>query len=165
VIENNYPVMISSYGLIKDSGGPGRSRGGMGINRKLKILCREAKLTIGSDREKTKPWGLCGGKSGRPFSIKITKKEGSERYLGTKTTTSIREGDVVDISTPGGGGWGDPLERSIEKIARDVDGGLVTTSSAEKDYGVVFKKDKKTIDIKETERSRNKKGLKKTGPK
>ena len=157
VIENNYPVLVSSYGLITDSGGPGRSRGGMGINRKLKILSREAKLTIGSDREKVRPWGLCGGKSGSPFSIRITGENGKQTYLGTKTTTRIKEGDTVDISTPGGGGWGDPLTRSIDKITRDINGGLVTPHCAEQEYGVVFKKDKRTIDIKATEKYRKEK--------
>ena len=126
----------------------------MGINRKVQLLSKEARLTIGSDREKIAPWGLLGGKSGSPFSIKVREKNNSTRSLNSKTTTDIKEGDIIEILTPGGGGWGNPFERDIGKVDSDIHEGFISTESAAEDYGVVFKKDEKMIDVEQTKKLR-----------
>ncbi len=117
-IEKRYPIMILKYELRKNSGGLGKWRGGLGIIRAYKIL-GDGMLSVLGDRHKFKPWGLFGGKpgfSGRYYII----RNGREIMLRSKCSVKLLKGDIVVIETPGGGGYGDPVERDIELIRKDV---------------------------------------------
>ncbi|MEM6761803.1 MAG: hydantoinase B/oxoprolinase family protein [Pseudomonadota bacterium] len=136
--ELGYPVLFRNYGMVPDSGGPGRFRGGAGILREYEILADEAMLAIRIDGVEHPPWGIEGGRSGRPGRILINPGTPSERTLPPLSDgTILRRGDVVRIETGGGGGYGHPYERDPAKVLEDVLGGLVTPHSAAEDYGVV----------------------------
>jgi len=145
VIESAYPFQVEQYGLVPDSEGAGRFRGGMGLSREIRILGSTAEVTLSSDRAKIGPWGVLGGKSGMPSSCTVTSNDGSENSYGSKFTISVKEGDVIKITTPGGGGWGNPYERNPKNVLWDVIEGLVSPKRASDVYGVVI--DLKTVEI------------------
>lgn len=139
--ESEYPVRIERYGLLGDSGGAGQFRGGLAIEREWQLLAGEAHLAIRSDRRDHLPYGLYGGKPGTP-SINLlypANDAANERgaILPTMISTSIKAGERIYHKQAGAGGWGDPLRRLPEAVARDVKNGKVSLASAQRDYGVV----------------------------
>jgi len=157
VIENAYPLRVIKYGLVPNSEGAGEYRGGMGITRKMLFLGSEAKLTLGSDREKISPWGLFGGSNSSPFKCLIYTEDNQCKHLNSKTTLSIKQGDVIELITPGGGGWGNPFERDPEKVKQDVREGLISLLRAKDIYGVVLSPINYEIDFEATKLLRSKK--------
>lgn len=105
-LENDLPLRIRRYGIRPDSGGAGRHRGGDGIVREYEFLV-PASLTIISDRRKTSPYGLRGGRPGRPGRNSLLRN-GRRIQLGSKVNVRLAAGDVLTIETPGGGGYGRP---------------------------------------------------------
>ena len=95
------------------------------------------------------PWGVLGGEPGLRSSKRLVRTDGSEEWLGAKAEgIKVKKGDLLYFNTWGGGGWGDPLERPAEKVAADVDAGLVTVDGARR-YGVVLNSDL-SVDEKKT---------------
>jgi len=139
VIESTYPLMIRSYGLIADSDGAGRFRGGLGMRREIRVLSRNTTLTVSTDRSALKPWGVFGGQGGGNSSCTIEHDDGVvERLPYSKMTRPLDTGDTVTICTPGAGGWNDPLDRDPQKVLWDVVEGFISPSRAENAYGVVI---------------------------
>lgn len=139
VIESTYPLMIRSYGLIADSDGAGRFRGGLGMRREIRVLSRNTTLTVSTDRSALKPWGVFGGQGGGNSSCTIEHDDGVvERLPYSKMTRALDTGDTVTICTPGAGGWNDPLDRDPQKVLWDVVEGFISPSRAENAYGVVI---------------------------
>ena len=139
VIESTYPLMIRSYGLIADSDGAGRFRGGLGMRREIRVLSRNTTLTVSTDRSALKPWGVFGGQGGGNSSCTIEHDDGVvERLPYSKMTRALDTGDAVTICTPGAGGWNDPLDRDPQKVLWDVVEGFISPSRAENAYGVVI---------------------------
>jgi N-methylhydantoinase B/oxoprolinase/acetone carboxylase alpha subunit len=103
--EHQFPVRIESYHIRRGSGGAGRHRGGDGIVRELHFLA-PAEVTILSDRRQRGPWGLAGGEAGKPGRNSLVQRGRKTTLLG-KTRMEVREGDLLRIETPGGGGWGE----------------------------------------------------------
>jgi N-methylhydantoinase B len=136
LIEQQYPLRVTRYGLIDDSEGAGRYRGGCGIIREFIFLGQRAILSIGADRRRYTPWGLEGGSSARGAHCSITSSDGVEQELPTKVNTTLRYGDKLRIETPGGGGWGDPNQRSRELVKRDLADGLIGKQRALRVYGI-----------------------------
>ena len=134
VLENEYPFIIESYGLIPDSGGAGKFRGGLGIRRVIRFLAGDLRFTLSSDREKTKPWGLYGGSEG--MGTRYILIEGSDkRRLPVKYNGVINSpGTRLIIETAGGGGLGSPVERDYEKIENDLNGAFITPEKARIQY-------------------------------
>lgn len=124
--------------------------------REFLALEDDLTLTLGSDREKIKPWGVFGGKGGRNSESAIIH-DGKGNRIPSKITTRIRKGDRYITVTPGGGGWGDPFTRDPEKVRWDVSEGLVSIERAKMEYGVILKEDSPEIDLEATERIRAKK--------
>jgi len=151
--EVNYPVRILRYELIEDSGGAGRFRGGLGIRRDYCFLGHEATFTVLSDRSKYAPWGLFGGHSGRPARY-VFAPAGEARPLRSKTTVHVPPMQAVSIQTPGGGGYGSPLERSPLAVLGDLKAGRVTAERARELYRVVIRTGQWTVDEEETRRLR-----------
>ena len=147
--ENNLPFLITRYELIPDSEGAGRYRGGLGLRRDWKFPGHEATLTVFSDNRKFAPWGLFGGGSGSP-SRYILNPDGEAKELPSKVTLQLQPGSVISYRTPGGGGYGTPLERDPERVLEDVAQGKVTPDRARDVYGVVLDASGKAVDLQAT---------------
>jgi N-methylhydantoinase B/oxoprolinase/acetone carboxylase alpha subunit len=135
--ECEYPVRIETYGLVCDSGGAGRFRGGMAIERSWRLLSGEANLSIRSDRRAHRPYGLFGGLPGAPSS-NILSRSGSAEELPTMIATTMRAGELLWHRMAGGGGWGDPFERPVEAVVADVRNAKVSLAAARELYGVAL---------------------------
>jgi N-methylhydantoinase B/oxoprolinase/acetone carboxylase alpha subunit len=107
--EHQFPVRVERYHIRRGSGGAGEHRGGDGIVRELRFLA-PAEVTILSDRRQRGPWGLSGGKAGKPGRNTLIRRGRKSvlpaQLLPAKTRIEIGEGDLLRIETPGGGGWG-----------------------------------------------------------
>ena len=102
-IETNYPMQVVEYAIRRGTGGAGKFRGGAGVVRALRLLT-EAEVTILSERRIRGPYGLQGGEAGQP-GRNVLISDGEEQQLTGKVSISTREGDVIRIETPGGGGF------------------------------------------------------------
>lgn len=107
--ETEYPVRIERYGFVQDSGGAGKFRGGLAIEREWTLLGPEAHLAIRSDRREHPPYGLMGGNPGTPSTNVVHHEDGSSEVLPTMISTTLRRGERLYHKQPGGGGYGDPL--------------------------------------------------------
>ena len=135
VIERTYPLEVVRYGLVPDTEGAGRRRGGCGMVRELRCLGERTVVTVGADRRRFTPWGLAGGRNAAGSMLTVTAADGAVRVLPTKAFTELRRGDVLTVRTPGGGGWGAPAERERDRVDRDVRSGLISPERARDVYG------------------------------
>lgn len=135
--ECEYPIRIERYGLVPDTGGAGQFRGGLAIEREWRLLSGEAHLAIRSDRRAHCPYGLLQGQSGAP-SVNIMRRGNGEEVLPTMISTTIRAGEQIYHRQASGGGWGNPLERAPEAVARDVRNDKVSLAAARDRYGVAL---------------------------
>jgi N-methylhydantoinase B len=135
VIESLSPVVMKRRQLRADSGGAGTWRGGLG---QLTEFSRrgDGKWSVSSiaDRTEYAAPGLLGGKEGATGEVSL---ENGAR-LHAKALMDLKSGDVVHVNLPGGGGYGDPMKRDVEKVRWDVIDGYITVQDAEKQYGVVI---------------------------
>ena len=139
-IEAYFPLRITRYETIPDSGGAGKHRGGNGLSVAYEFLA-DGQIAIHDERWLTYPWGVLGGDPGMRSTKRIVRTDGSEEWLPAKCDgIEVREGDVLYFNTWGGGGWGDPTERDAEQIRADIERGLVTRDGARR-YGVVIADD------------------------
>ena len=153
-LECNFPLRIDIYETLADTGGPGLHRGGNGLRCGYRFLA-DGEISIHDDRWLTYPWGVNGGLPGARSKKTLKRADGSEELLQSKTDrVEVKAGDLLCFDTWGGGGWGDPYERPAERVALDVDRGLVTHEGARR-YGVVVKEDG-TLDLEATEALRDK---------
>jgi N-methylhydantoinase B len=139
-LEIGYPVRLRRYGIVKDSGGPGRFRGGCGIVREYEILADEAVLAIRIDGVKNPPWGIAGGMSGGSGRAIVNPGTAHERLLAPLSDGNLlKRGDTLRMETGGGGGHGHPFDRPAEAVLEDVLGGFVGEEAAARHYGVAIK--------------------------
>ena len=153
-IEAAYPFLVERYGLLPDSEGAGRHRGGVGLTRVLRVLGADVKLTLSSDRAKVAPWGLFDGLPASRSRSAVVEPDGNTAPLPSKVTTTVESGRVIVTETPGGGGWGDPRTRDPEAVRSDVVEGLVSIERAREVYGVVLKPGSVDVDLEATTRLR-----------
>ncbi|MCX4092107.1 hydantoinase B/oxoprolinase family protein [Nocardia sp. alder85J] len=133
-VETEIGVEILRYGLIPDSGGAGRWRGGCGLELSFRVLDDGARLLArGLERQCFRPWGVSGGGPGAPARLSVN---GSA--VAKVDVLPLRRGDIVTLCTSGAGGYGDPFDRDSEAVARDVRRGVVSETVAARDYGVVL---------------------------
>src|SRR5262249_33388206 len=136
VVESRLPtIRIMRYALRRDSGGAGRHRGGLGIERDYHFM-QPAFITFSLERKATPPWGLWGGEGGGVNGVGKTPPDGGVGQVRKATQRPIGAGEVVRILTGGGGGYGPPSERDAEAIREDVREGYVSREAAQRDYGV-----------------------------
>ncbi len=135
-LEAQHPVRIEAYELIEDSCGAGKWRGGLGVRRSFRVLADEAFMQLRADRMKFAPYPLAGGEPGS-FARNRLEEDGTMRDLPSKTTGWLRQGALVVHDQPGGGGFGDPLERDPARVARDVWNGKITAGFARRHHAVV----------------------------
>jgi len=154
VIEIAYPLRVERYGLVPDSDGPGRFRGGLGLTREITVVGHEATISLGTERRKIRPWGLMGGKPGGPSDSWLVQRGGEKTPLPSKATTQVSDGTRIVLKTAGGGGFGDPAERSPQDVSRDVREGFISLARAESDYSLVIHPETGEVDGEGTERLR-----------
>jgi N-methylhydantoinase B len=164
VAQENYPIefvemelgiRIEQFGVHKDSGGAGRWRGGVGIVRDVRILHDEVTLGVRMDNCRYPAYGVNGGRSGAPGAFVVNPGTPGERRLKTMSDGhTLRKGDLLRVITPGGGGWGNAMERPPEDVLGDVLDGFVSRAAAESQYGVVLAADGRSIDQAATVRRR-----------
>jgi N-methylhydantoinase B/acetone carboxylase, alpha subunit len=142
VLETAYPLRVMQYSLRPDSGGAGEYRGGLGIRRDIQVLDHEATFSLLADRHDHQPYGLAGGSPGDTGSASIDLVDGDSVSLDQKITRTLPAGSIVSIRTPGGGGYGNPVDRDEDKIKRDLNAGKLAPSRARE----VYDYDSKTID-------------------
>jgi N-methylhydantoinase B len=134
------PVRTHHHRLLADSGGPGRWRGGVGVEKAIELT--DAAGTVASyccDRERSVAWGLAGGLAGYPHGATLNPGARGERFLGACfADVAMATGDVLARPSSGGGGIGDPLTRDPSAVREDVLDGYVSVRRAARDYGVVF---------------------------
>ncbi|MEH7393005.1 hydantoinase B/oxoprolinase family protein [Bacillus sp. JJ1503] len=125
VFESKYPIRINQYGLRQNSGGAGQYRGGLGVVREYEILSEDAAVSLWFERSKTPAWGLFGGQPGAKPDVEIISG-GEVEHLLKVNGRKIRKGDIVKVMTGGGGGFGDPTERSSGDAEKDLRNEYVT---------------------------------------
>src|SRR5690348_6740007 len=155
--EAKFPIVVESYSLIPDSGGAGKFRGGLGVER---VSRARSPITVNSqiDRVHCKPWGLEGGREGAGNELAIRAgREGKwqESFNNAKFIFDLKQdGDAFRIRAGGGGGYGPPWERPVEKVREDVRQGYVSLAAAAELYGVIIDPVRFTVDVRATEKKR-----------
>ena len=156
IIESEFPTRLMRVELIRDSGGAGQYRGGLGIRREYLNLA-DARFSIRSMKHRIPPNGCAGGATGRGGDIWINPDTDAAKRLPTRYADyPLQASDVFRLDTPGGGGYGDPLARDPERVLGDVCQGAVSVEAAEREYGVVLAQSGRgwTIDVAATQARR-----------
>ena len=140
MIEALYPIEVTRYGAVENSGGPGRHRGGFAFVREYRLLGEEARLVMRSDRRMHLPYGLGGGAPGTPSWNIVNPGRSDQRILPVMPMEAVRlgRGDVFCHVSAGGGGYGDPLGRDPAAVFEDVREERITAAYAADVYGVVI---------------------------
>jgi N-methylhydantoinase B len=153
--ESRNPVMIERFGLIPDSAGPGRFRGGCGVRRDLRLLADDTVFFNLGDRNVTQPYGLFGGSPGAVGATMLNPDTSDAKPLHSKGTYRLRSGDLISWRTSGAGGYGPATERDPARVLHDVQEGLVTPARAARDYKVVVDADAQSVDAAATDQLRS----------
>lgn len=141
VLERDYPIRIERSGLRVGSFGDGRHRGGLGLERDIRILSDEASLSVLSERNVIPPAGVAGGTGSAPNRFTVIRGDSEiepSAIPGKVSGFRLRRGDVVRVQTAGGGGYGDPLDRDPRVVLSDVESGYLTEKDASHRYGLVI---------------------------
>jgi N-methylhydantoinase B len=151
VMEQFYPVQFEEYSLAEGSGGAGEFRGGFGVNYKIRMRRGEARASMVMDHGRVGPQGARGGADGGVNRVRIVRGgvPYSPPHLSKDQGIDVCAGDVIEVTTPGGGGFGDPLRRLPERVARDVGRGYYTREEAAVLFGVELSADG-SVDTKAT---------------
>jgi N-methylhydantoinase B len=142
LVEAKFPLVIERYALIPDSGGAGRQRGGLGVERVVRART-DITLNTQIERAHCRPWGLAGGRDGRAnaVALRISTQWKTEFPNAKVLVAQIKAGDAFRLRSGGGGGYGPPLERPVEDVQNDVRQGYVSVHEAAVFYGVVIDPD------------------------
>ena len=126
MIEGDYPITFTRYGLRAGSGGAGTHRGGLGLVRAFRLDAPAGVFAANLDRFKVPPYGLAGGAPGAPGRLTLTRADGGTQDLPSKVTgLALGQGDELCLETAGGGGHGDPKARAAKAVAADRRDGYV----------------------------------------
>ena len=140
VMEQYYPVLFEEYSLHEGSGGAGEYRGGFGVNYTIRLRRGDARASMVMDHGRTGPLGALGGADGGVNKVRIERggKSYFPPHLSKDQDIALAPDDRIYVSTPGGGGFGDPLKRDPLRVAKDVMRGYYTPAQAESLFGVVL---------------------------
>ena len=134
-IEMEYPLRVEEYSFVENSGGAGKYRGGLGIRRIIRPISHKCEFTGVGERFKHSPWGVFGGKSGKPGKFYLEHKNGKITKLPSKSSSIYtNENHAIIMETPGAGGYGNPKKRSKENILKDKVSGKFSNSFIKKYY-------------------------------
>jgi N-methylhydantoinase B len=147
-VETKFPVLVERNSLIRDSGGPGRHRGGLGIER---VVRARTSIVVNTqiDRVHCKPWGLAGGGDAEGNSVALRLEgEWKEDFPNAKVLTAqLKEGEAFRLRSGGGGGFGPAMERPAEIVATDVKQGYISLEKAAEAYGVIVDPETFEVDV------------------
>ena len=137
-LETEYPLRVLRYELVKDSGGPGRFRGGLAIRKDIQALV-PVTFSAHADRHRIAPWGIRGGLSGRPGRFLHFPTNGLPQRLRSKVSgVKIDADGILSAQTAGGGGYGRPARRGAGAVERDFRSGKVSRAEARNRYRVIL---------------------------
>jgi N-methylhydantoinase B len=135
-IELEYPLIVESYGLIENSGGPGKYRGGLGLRRVIRPVGHLSLFSGTGERFRHQPWGIFGGQPGRSGRFLLIDKDGHEKLLDGKAAgVTFGPDERLAIETPGAGGYGAPGERAPDLLRRDRLSGKFSQDFIDREYG------------------------------
>lgn len=137
IMEQAFPVLYRHYALREGSGGAGRHRGGLGLAYEVELLRGEARASFVMDHGRFGPQGVLGGRDGAVNAVTVIRdgKEHVPPHLSKEQDIPLKAGDRVRVGTPGGGGYGNPLERPTEAVRHDVAMGYYTAEEANRLFG------------------------------
>ena len=149
VLESRYGFRVLEYGLNDGvDAGAGEWRGGLGIRRRYQMRSDGCYFTGAYGRSVLKPWGCAGGQDGSNSYYEVEYADGSKTEpKGMAARVRLDKGDVLKVTTGSGGGYGDPLRRSTDKVAMDVKNEYITPEIAEKTFGVICSADGEILGI------------------
>src|SRR5579883_1229987 len=138
-IEAKFPLVVERYALVPDSGGPGRHRGGLGVERVVRART-DITLNTQIERAHCRPWGLAGGRDGKGNSVALRfGTHWKTDFPNAKVLVAqIKAGDAFRLRSGGGGGYGSPLLRPPAEVAADAKQGYISLAAAKDSYGVVL---------------------------
>ncbi|WP_010142153.1 hydantoinase B/oxoprolinase family protein [Oceanicola sp. S124] len=139
IMEAQFPVLYHHYALHEGSGGAGLHRGGFGLDYAVELRRGEARASFVMDHGRTGPLGALGGRDGTVNKVQVIR-DGTVHvppHLSKEQDIPLAPGDVVHVRTPGGGGYGDPMQRDPAAVAEDVRLGRYTAEQAAELFGVV----------------------------
>tara|TARA_B100000989_G_scaffold20535_1_gene13475 strand:+ start:131 stop:1843 length:1713 start_codon:yes stop_codon:yes gene_type:complete len=131
--ESRNPWIINKIELAQDSCGAGEFRGGLGLDLEFEMI-EETFITTVVERTKNPPWGIKDGKSGRANNVQVIKKNGDKFFMPKKSGYKLDKGDKIIFLTGGGGGYGNPKFRKIDKIVNDLKQGYLTKKYIEENF-------------------------------
>ncbi len=135
--EAELPIKIVRYGLVGDTGGPGRYRGGLAMIMEFQLFAPNSVVTARNrDRSIFSSPGICGGKAGARSLFLKNPGCGKEVNLMNSDVVACEPGDIISLRGSGGGGYGDPFDRAVELVVDDVRRGFVSREHARSAYGV-----------------------------
>lgn len=141
--EAEVPIEIIRYGLVPDTGGAGRLRGGNAATMEFRLLAPNGVVTARNrNRSELAAWGVMGGKAGANSRFIKNPDSNAPVELRNSDLVHCAPGDIIRLHGPAGGGYGDPFERPIERVLEDVRCGFVSPQRAREAYGVVVSADK-----------------------
>jgi N-methylhydantoinase B len=145
-MEAKYPLLFERHALRQDSGGAGRYRGGLGTEQVVQARS-PININVQVDRVHCAPWGLAGGASGagNQVTLRLGSKEIADLPNAKVLMKRLNPGDAITVRAGGGGGFGPPHERELERVANDVRQGYVSLAAAAESYGVVL--DPQTLEV------------------
>ncbi|HLG71998.1 MAG TPA: hydantoinase B/oxoprolinase family protein [Chloroflexota bacterium] len=148
--EAKSPIVYTQRALRQDSGGAGRWRGGLGEITEIEVL-QPALVQSHLERTICPPWGLFGAKDALPNQVWITKLGGEiQRFPSGKVHPQrVEAGETCVTAMGGGGGFGSPLDREPWRVLEDVRNEYVSLESAERDYGVVIRRNGRKYELDE----------------
>ena len=139
VLEHKSNVFHERLELITDSAGPGLHRGGLGVRRNISFVADSEVISM-KKKTKTSAWGLRGGGQPSRNGMIVWPGTEKERLVGLKRVF-MEKGESFSNFTAGGGGWGHPYEREVEKILEDLKNEYISKDAARDDYGVMIADD------------------------
>ncbi len=143
VLEQYYPVLFKRFALREGSGGAGAQRGGFGVHYEVELLRGEARASFVMDHGRFGPPGVLGGADGAPNVVRVHRAGATlvPEHLSKDQDIPLTPGDRVEVLTPGGGGYGNPLSRNAALVARDVSRGYYTRNAARALFAVALSED------------------------
>jgi N-methylhydantoinase B len=139
IIESEFPARVERFELIRDSGGAGEFRGGLGFVRECRILADEVRFSMRTDKHDIPAVGVEGGADGRTGACVVNPGSAHEKRLPSRFGDYIlHRDDLLRLERPGGGGLGDPFARRPETVLDDVRQGYVSVGAAGDLYGVAL---------------------------